>query len=573
MRGVPPRAPRLRALSCEGQAPRAPRLRALLSLSILLSGCGGGGGGESPQPPPPTSAPPPESPVVITVPEVADSERRPGGAASTTLTNDEAFGQSPDAIRQDFSADANFKSGNQVFRNDHEGEGPLLNARTCQGCHTKDGRGAIPADADTPMDSMSIRLSLGNDADDNAVPDPNYGVLLQTFGLASFGGGGVHAGLAAFGGGSETAIGEGFAYVTYEAVTGSYPDGEEYELRKPIYHVRDLSYGDFADGIRMSARVAPQLIGMGLLGAVPEATLRELADPDDADGDGISGRVNEALDPTTGERTLSRFGYKASTASPLHQVAAAYRNDMGVTNRFAVEEACAKEQESCARAASLEPDRHPGRVDISDLEMALVEFYVRLLAVPERRGYDEAAGVWDEDILRGRTLFFESGCESCHRYRLETGTAAGSVLGQVELNTLFENAEPIEVLSEQVIHPYSDLLLHDMGGSCESIRRETAGGDACAPGQNCVWTQRCEGLADGRPEQLASGSEWRTAPLWGLGLVTRVNPRATYLHDGRARNLTEAILWHGGEASASRERFMELPSHDRAALIAFLESM
>ena len=160
--------------------------------------------------------------------------------------------------------------------------------------------------------------------------------------------------------------------------------------------------------------------------------------------------MNEATDPTTGEHGVSRFGYKASTASPLHQVAAAYRNDMGVTNLYATEEACAELQESCSRAALLEPDRYPGGVDISDVEMALVEFYVRLLAVPERRGYDEAAGVWEEDVLRGRTLFFESGCETCHTYRLETATAAGSVLGQVELNTLFEDVEPIEVLSDQV---------------------------------------------------------------------------------------------------------------------------
>ena len=347
--------------------------------------------------------------MTIEAPEVEASERRPGGDASTTLTNDEAFGQSPDAIRQDFSADANFKSGNQVFRNDHEGEGPLLNARTCQGCHTKDGRGAIPADTETPMDSMSIRLSLGNDGEENPVPDPNYGVLLQTFGLASFGGGGIEAGLASFDGGRDEAIGEGFAYVTYELETGSFPDGEDYELRRPVYHVRDLSYGDFDDGVLFSARVAPQLIGMGLLGAVPEEVLRERDDPEDEDGDGISGRANETLDLSTGEHGIGRFGYKASTASPLHQVAAAYRNDMGVTSLYAVEEACAELQESCRRAAMIEPDRHPGGVDISDVEMALVEFYVRLLAVPERRGYDEAAGVWEEDVLRGRTLFFESG--------------------------------------------------------------------------------------------------------------------------------------------------------------------
>ena len=560
-----------------------PRFRALLlCLSIVLSGCGGGGGGASPPPPTSTNPPPPPPPdpdpeppppATIEAPEVEASERRPGGEASTTLTNDEAFGQSPDAIRQDFRADANFKSGNQVFRNDHEGEGPLLNARTCQGCHTKDGRGAIPADTETPMDSMSIRLSLGNDGEANPIPDPNYGVLLQVFGLASFGGGGIEAGLASFGGGADEAIGEAFAYVTYEAVPGSFPDGEEYELRQPVYHIRDLSYGDFHDGILFSARVAPQLIGMGLLGAVPEEVLRERADPEDEDGDGISGRANEALDISTRERGIGRLGYKAATVSPLHQIAAAYRNDMGVTSLYAVEEACAELQESCARAAMLEPDQHPGGVDISDVEMALVEFYVRLLAVPERRGYDEAAGAWDETVLRGRTLFFESGCETCHRYKLTTGTAEGSVLGEVDLNVLLDDAEPIEVLSDQVIHPYTDLLLHDMGGSCSAISPETENGEACASGENCLWVQRCEGLADGRPEGLASGSEWRTAPLWGLGLVNTVNPRATYLHDGRARNLTEAILWHDGEAARSREAFMVLPAHDRAAVIAFLESM
>lgn len=200
-------------------------------------------------------------------------------------------------------------------------------------------------------------------------------------------------------------------------------------------------------------------------------------------------------------------------------------------------------------------------------------FYVRLLAVPERRGYDEASDTWDERVLRGRTLFFETGCEDCHRYRLETGTAAGSVLGEVDLNTLIGDAAPIEVLSDQVIHPYTDLLLHDMGGSCPDVARETADGGVCAAGENCVWTLRCEGLADGRRVGSASGAEWRTAPLWGLGLVTTVNPRATFLHDGRARTIAEAILWHDGEAAASRDGFRALPADDRQAMLAFLESL
>ena len=507
------------------------------------------------------------------VPETVPEERFPGGDATTSLSNDEAFGQSPSAIQQDFSADANFKAGNQIFRNDHEGEGPLLNARTCQGCHVKDGRGTVPPSPETPMESMVVRVGRGVDGDGTVIPDPNYGVQVQTFGLASFTGGDVSAGLSAFGGGEEDAIGEAYALIEYETVAGTYADGEQFTLRRPVLKVRELSYGDFADDIRFSARVAPQLIGLGLLGAVPEADIRSLADPDDDDGDGISGRVNTVFDPTTETTRLGRFGPKAGTASLLHQTVNAYRADIGVTSRFAAEEACAETQASCRRAALLEPDPHPGNVDIPDVELALVEFYLRLLAVPERRGFDEASDTWEEDVERGRTLFFEAGCGMCHQYRHTTGTAAGSVLGAVELNTLFPDAPPIDVLSAQTIFPYTDLLLHDMGGSCGTVQREAADGGSCAANENCVWTLRCTGLADGKPEGSASGSEWRTAPLWGLGLAKVVNESATFLHDGRARTIAEAILWHGGEAQSSQQNFVAMPAADRGALIAFLESL
>ena len=508
------------------------------------------------------------------VPDVDPAERFPGGDATISLSNEEAFGQSPPAIARDFAADANFKSGNQLFRNANDGEGPLLNARTCQGCHTRDGRGATPPDQDTPMDSMSIRLSLGAEADGEPIADPNYGTLLQTFGLASFhGSGGIAAGLATFGGGADAAIGEGFATIDYETVRGSYADGSAFELRKPIYKVRDLSYGDFAPGIRFSPRIAPQLIGLGLLEAVPVDDVHAIADADDADGDGISGRVNESTDQTVDAVRLGRFGHKASTASVLQQTANAFRADIGVTNRFAPDEPCAIGQSSCATAASMEADDHAGGVDISDVELALVEFYTRLLAVPERRGFDAETETWDEDVLRGRALFFESGCAKCHRQRWRTGSAAGSVLGEVRLNVLEEGAAPIEVLSDQVIFPYTDLLLHDMGGSCDPVQREQADGGTCTAGENCVWVLRCEGLADGRTEGRAGGSEWRTAPLWGLGLVKTVNERATFLHDGRARTVAEAILWHAGEAQQSRDAFVALAQNERADLLAFLGSL
>ena len=544
----------------------------LVCITLLATSCGGGGsgGGSGPvvQPPPP---PPP--PPVSVVPELTAEERFSGGMASTILTNEDAFGQSPEAIQQDFFADANFKSGNAIFRNDHDGQGPILNAATCQGCHVRDGRGRIPPDTQSPFESMFLRLSMGNDADNNPVPDPTYGTQLQTFGIASFIGNDVSAGLPSFGGGLTEPIGEAFGFIEFETVAGAFTDGAAYELRKPIYKVRDLSYGDFVDGIQFSPRVAPQMIGLGLLGAIPESEIRALADANDSDGNGISGRVNETLDPTTNTMEIGRYGYKATSASILQQSTGAYRGDIGVTNSFAVDEPCAPNQASCTNAALLEANPHAGNVDISDIELALVEFYSRLLAVPNRRGYDEAAALWNANVVAGRTLFFEAGCGNCHTYAFNTETAVGSVLGDIQLNILVPDAPPIEVLSDQSIHPYTDLLLHDMGGSCAPVVREDENGGFCDVSQDCTWVLRCEGLADGRPDRLATGSEWRTAPLWGLGLVKTVNPDASFLHDGRARTIEEAVLWHDGEAAESRDAFLDMAASERADLLEYLESL
>ncbi|MEM9058601.1 MAG: di-heme oxidoredictase family protein, partial [Pseudomonadota bacterium] len=483
-----------------------------------------------------------------TGPPLSPGERFSGGAASTGVFNAQAYSKAPRAIEADFSEDANFKSGNALFRSDHDGLGPVLNAATCQGCHVRDGRGIVPPDAQTPFDSMFLRLSLGNGADDEPLPDPTYGTQLQTFGAAAFDGGDVTAGLSRFGAGATEALGEAFAYIEYAPVPGRYPDGTPYELRQPTYKVRELSYGAFADGIRFSPRIAQQMIGMGLLGAIEADDIRALADPDDRDADGISGRVNEVVDPTTGTRELGRFGYKATSASILQQAVSAYRGDIGVTSRFAPEEPCAPAQTACREAAARERNQYPGAVDISDVELALVEFYSRLLAVPNRRGFDAATQSWDTAVVDGRERFFDAGCASCHTHRFTTGVAEGSVLGSVSFTTLTPDAPPIEVLSNQTIYPYTDLLLHDMGGQCAPVSREDADGGQCAADANCTYVLRCEGLADGRPDRLASGTEWRTAPLWGLGLVQTVSPAATFLHDGRARTIEEAILWHGGEA-------------------------
>ncbi|MEO0576312.1 MAG: di-heme oxidoredictase family protein [Pseudomonadota bacterium] len=543
-----------------------------LTLSTLLvSACGGGGsGGAGPvtQTPPPSL--PPSGPII---PTLTAAERFSGADAGTSLNNDQAFSQSPRAIQQDFFQDANFKGGNAIFRNDHVGQGPLMNAATCQGCHIRDGRGRVPVDTSSPFDSMFLRVGLGNDADNNAIPDDQYGTQLQTFGVASFEGNDVSAGLAVFGGGASAPIGEVFAFIDYETIVGTYTDGTSYELRKPTYKITDLSYGDFSAGVQISPRIAQQMIGLGLLGAIPEADLLALADPNDANNDGISGRANRSFDPTTGVEAIGRFGHKATSASVLQQTADAYRGDIGVTNTFASAEPCAAAQSSCINAAGVEPDQFPGNVDIADLELALVEFYARLLAVPDRRGYDAQSDSWDPSVVAGRTAFFESGCGGCHTQSHETGIAEGSVLGEINLNVLEPNAAPIDVLSDQTIYPYSDLLLHDMGGQCDVVVAEDAAGNACPAGENCIWVLRCEGLADGRPDLLATGTEWRTAPLWGLGLVQTVNPNATFLHDGRARTIEEAVLWHGGEAQASKQSFLDMNSQQRSDLLAFLESL
>ena len=313
---------------------------------------------------------------------------------------------------------------------------------------------------------------------------------------------------------------EGRVLVSYDEVPVTLGDGTTVVLRRPSYRVGDLQFGPLAHDTAVSPRVAPPMIGLGLLEAVPEAAVLAGADPDDADGDGISGRANLIPDPRTGVPVLGRFGWKAGTPSVTDQTVAALHQDLGVTSPAAPVHDCPPAQSECATAPSGAPG--PGGVEADELTVTTLAFYSRTLAVPERRDRD------DPGRKRGRAVFAEIGCASCHRPRWRTGTGAG-----------------IPSLGGRVIEPYSDLLLHDLG----------------------------DGLADGSTEYAAGGREWRTPPLWGLGLTRLVHPDAGYLHDGRARTPAEAVLWHGGEAAAARERFRTMPASDRAALLAFLESL
>jgi CxxC motif-containing protein (DUF1111 family) len=393
-----------------------------------------------------------------------------------------------------------FAAGNALFMTRFEavdGLGPLYNRANCSGCHRLAGRGRPPLGQGAAMLSMLVRLSVPGTGGHGAPrPHPAYGAQLQERAIA---------GVAP----------EGRAIVEYRRVDGRYADGEPYTLRKPNYGFYQLAYGQFTDNVMYSARVAPALIGLGLLEAVDDREILARADAGDRDGDGISGRPNRVWDHAAGTHRLGRFGWKANHPSVLQQNAHALVGDMGLTSSLVPRESCTEAQTACRTTAA------SGTPEITDERLRALAFYVRMLAPPGRRGVD------DPVVRRGERLFEKAGCGACHTPRMTTGP------------------DPVMALAHREFQPYSDLLLHDMG----------------------------EGLADGRPDFAASGAEWRTPPLWGIGLVEAVNKHTLFLHDGRARGLAEAILWHGGEGEAAKQAFRHMAKAERAALLAFLGSL
>ncbi|MCA9537821.1 MAG: c-type cytochrome [Myxococcales bacterium] len=438
---------------------------------------------------------------------VEPGEALPGGETTNTLL----FGHNAFIRPAENITDAHalhFYSGNSFFNQSwvqapsstalRDGLGPLFNARSCAACHFRDGRGRPPLTDDEPFNSILLRLSVPGAAEEEApLPEPTYGGQLQPFALPD-----VPA--------------EANPRIDWTEVRGEYADGEPYTLLRPTYVIADPSLGPLVDEVQVSARVAPQVIGLGLLEAIPEADLRALADPDDADGDGISGRLNRVWDATDGALRVGRFGWKAEQPSIRQQVAGAFLGDIGITSPVFGDGECTDAQTLCAEAAS------GGSPEIEAPQFERVVLYSSLLAVPARRSPGDA------DVLHGKALFHEAGCAVCHVPSHRTGTHPD-----------------LPELSDQLIWPYTDLLLHDLG----------------------------DDLDDGRPVFAAQGNEWRTPPLWGLGLVPAVNGHDRLLHDGRARGFAEAILWHGGEAEAAREAFRHLNADARADLIRFLETL
>ncbi|WP_159946067.1 di-heme oxidoredictase family protein [Rhizobium sp. 18065] len=449
-------------------------------------------------------------------------EAKPGGASTSRHSpNADAFSQFSENIT--FAEEQDFKLGNALFRKlwvsspsstqASDGLGPLFNARACQSCHLKDGRGH-PPEADPDATSMFLRLARPARTPEERAkrdalevvnfPDPVYGSQLQDQAVP---------GLAA----------EGRLVISYEEQRVTLAGGETVSLRKPHYSVSDLAYGPLDPHTTLSPRIANPMTGLGLIEAIAPEDIRSHADPDDKDADGISGRAARARDHRTGEIVLGRFGWKAQNGSVRDQSASAFAGDIGISTPDTARHwgDCTVLQTACT---SLSTGVQPrlGDTEAPDPVLALVTFYAENLAPPIRRD------VSSPDVLRGKQLFYQSGCIACHTPKYVTRRDAGN-----------------KAQAFQLIWPYSDFLLHDMG----------------------------DGLADGQQVGDASGQEWRTPPLWGIGLTQTVSGHTFFLHDGRARNLTEAILWHGGEAQKARDAFAAQAPDDRKALITFLESL
>ncbi|MEO8004447.1 MAG: di-heme oxidoredictase family protein [Betaproteobacteria bacterium] len=377
------------------------------------------------------------------------------------------------------------------------GRGPVSNAEICIDCHVNNGRGHAP---DSPLESiasMVVRLSLPGEGEHGGPrPHPNYGEQLQNQGEL----GRVKA--------------EGDARVEWIDREEPLADGTPVLLRMPRLVIANLNYGPLGTEILTSLRIAPPVFGSGLLDAIPEAQILETARRQQALG--FNGRPNYVWDTEKQIVSIGRFGWKASQSTLKQQDAAAFLNDMGVTTRVFMRNNCMEIQVACQKSPSaMIPE-------VQDRPFAELVFYTRALAVPARRRANEAI------VMQGERIFEQARCAVCHVPEMQTG----------------EYPE-LPGLGHQVIHAYTDLLVHDMG----------------------------DGLADGRPDFGAGPRDWRTPPLWGIGLSKQVNGNAALLHDGRARNMTEAVMWHGGDAQSAREAFRTMPAPDRDALLAFLNSL
>jgi CxxC motif-containing protein (DUF1111 family) len=367
-----------------------------------------------------------------------------------------------------------------------------------------DGRGEPPKQGEQPV-SLLLRLSVpGMGAHGGVIHEPTYG---DQFNNAAV----------------QQVKPEGRVVITHSEVKGRFADGTAYVLKQPHYAFTDLAYGPMARDVLVSPRIAPQLIGVGLLEAIAEADILANAKEQADAGGPIKGVPNRVWDAPSGRMMLGRFGWKANVATIAHQTAGAFNGDIGITSSVFQEEACTPAQQDCLAAPRGSKGKEP---EIDDKTLGDVVFYQATLAPAARRNVN------DPQVRLGQRLFAQAQCNTCHRPSYVTTASPTPQFSSPALNG-------------QRIWPYTDLLLHDMG----------------------------EGLADGRPDGQANGRQWKTPPLWGVGLLHDVNSHSRLLHDGRADGVLEAILWHGGEAADSRDRVLKMDKAQREALVKFVESL
>lgn len=545
-------------------APNSPNLNGKTLLAsivsvLMLSACGGSGDDETP-----TVTEPP----VVIYPEFTDITAS-GGDTTTYDAGNSGHGfstPSPNLTEADLAlhleGDANFEISFTTAPNEQhpeqDGLGPVFNNADCNSCHQRDGRNSTPF-----LAADETRVKLGSDAgiflrisktpDEECITPTADNDYCAPIAVPDFGGQLFHRGVLkaradwqdnAFGGQADV-------YLSYERSAVTYSDGTSVELKKPIFEVENpydapgetkqsanVTSNLLQDDVLMGWRNGMPVFGLGLLEAIPEADILALADENDANDDGISGRPNwvfDAIKDRNGDETpvsLGRFGWKANTPSVRVQSLGALRGDIGITNPLFPDESVvgtSLHDSYLTRTGFVDTGSDENGAPEADQAFSdAVVFYAETLAVPARRNVD------DSDVREGARLFTQVNCSGCHTPSFTTKTVGD--IGGIEI---------IDSLKGQVIYPFTDMLLHDMG----------------------------DDLADGRPDFLANGNEWRTRPLWGLGLTQTVNPQAGFLHDGRAATVEEAILWHGGEASNSKEAFMALTKAERDQLVSFLMSL
>lgn len=463
-------------------------------------------------------------------------EVKQGGDTGISISSAESYSKPSSNLTA--SRKGHFFIGNAFFRqpwviapastDSRDGLGALFNVAACQSCHVKDGRGHAPMTSDDDADSLLIRLAMPATTEEQRqqlqnsliekVVHPMYGGQLQDRGIQ-----GVPA--------------EARIAVQWTDKPVTFADGHIETLRAPTFNLTKPGYGAFDDDLMVSPRVALPMIGLGLLEQIPdEAIKKQAVDNKNSTNGDISGKFNWVMDPQTGKHALGRFGWKAGQTKLITQNQSAFNEDMGLTSNIRPHESCMPTQTACMNATTGADEQGNGKspVEVNDEVAKFVEFYTRNLAVPHRRDADDTL------VLAGKKRFYDMGCQSCHTPRYQLPKTDDDHLEQ----------------HGQVIYPYTDLLLHDMG---DDLADRTIAGKL--PAKNI------------QVEFLANSYEWRTPALWGIGLAQTVDPQATFLHDGRARTLMEAVLWHGGEAQKQQQKVLKLDKQGRSELNAFLQSL